>query len=126
MPNGHEPKEYGGHKFADHDGTSDCQYGCGCWMGSSRSGGPAGLLEFGKCPNNPIDGKRLGGNQDYDMIVSQGITKMRQRLQRAEELLKKVKPGKTALAQKLSLISDELERKNHLLASIKQQINAAR
>lgn len=45
-----DPKEFGPHKYADHDGTSDCQYGCGCWMGPSRSGGK--VDPFGACPNN--------------------------------------------------------------------------
>jgi hypothetical protein len=45
------------YKFGDHDygygyGTSDCKYGCGCWMGPTRSGGP--VNPFGKCPKNPI------------------------------------------------------------------------
>jgi hypothetical protein len=39
------------HKYADHDGTSDCSYGCGCWMGPSASGGP--VDPFGPCPRNP-------------------------------------------------------------------------
>ena len=43
--------KFGPHKYADHDGTSDCQYGCGCWMGPSRSGGP--VNPFGACPKNP-------------------------------------------------------------------------
>ena len=46
-----DPKKFSSHKYADHDGTSDCQYGCGCWMGSSRSGGK--VDPFGPCPNNP-------------------------------------------------------------------------
>lgn len=33
--------------------TSDCEYGCDCWMGSCRSDGPDGVDPFGKCPNNP-------------------------------------------------------------------------
>ena len=44
--------KFGNHRFADHDGTSDCKYGCGCWMGPSRSGGP--VDPGGRCPNNPI------------------------------------------------------------------------
>jgi len=32
--------------------TSDCDHGCGCWMGATRSGGPAGLDPLGECPNN--------------------------------------------------------------------------
>jgi len=43
--------KFGPHKYADHDGTSDCQYSCGCWMGPCRSGGK--VNPFGACPNNP-------------------------------------------------------------------------
>lgn len=46
------PKKFGPHKYADHDGTSDCEYGCGCWMGPCRSGGD--VDPFGMCPNNPL------------------------------------------------------------------------
>lgn len=35
--------------------TSDCTYGCGCWMGGSRSGGPSGIDPFGYCPKAPTD-----------------------------------------------------------------------
>ena len=33
--------------------TSDCEYGCGCWAGPSRSGGPDGVNPFGNCPKHP-------------------------------------------------------------------------
>lgn len=39
-----------GHKYADHDGTSDCENGCGAWMGPFRSGAPTGVDPFGECP----------------------------------------------------------------------------
>jgi len=45
------PKEFGRHQY-DSGHTSDCAYGCGCWMGSFRSGGR--VDPFGACPNNPI------------------------------------------------------------------------
>jgi len=45
-----DPEAYGPHKFTQ-DGTSDCAYGCGCWMGPARSGGP--VNPFGACPNHP-------------------------------------------------------------------------
>ena len=58
MPNGREHMSYevdfGKHKYADHDGTSDCKYGCGCWMGPSRSGGPMGVDPSGKCPRHVL------------------------------------------------------------------------
>ena len=45
------PQElFGPHAYAD-GGTSDCANGCGCWAGSSRSGGPVDPL--GPCPRNP-------------------------------------------------------------------------
>ena len=51
----HAPKvdsdKFGSHDYPNHDGTSDCGYGCGCWMGPSRSGGK--VDPFGACPNNP-------------------------------------------------------------------------
>jgi len=33
--------------------TSECSYGCGCWMGKSMSGGPPGIDPFGACPKAP-------------------------------------------------------------------------
>lgn len=46
----------GGHYYpgcaTDVFHTSDCEYGCGCWMGQSRSGGPDGVDPFGPCPGN--------------------------------------------------------------------------
>ncbi len=46
-----DSKKFGPHKYIDCDGTSDCEYKCGCWMGPSRSGGP--VDPFGACPKNP-------------------------------------------------------------------------
>lgn len=42
-----------GHNYPDGSGTSDCTNGCGCWMGSARSGGPNGVDPFGPCPQAP-------------------------------------------------------------------------
>ena len=42
---------FGPHGYVD-DGTSDCSFGCGCWAGVCRSGGPVDPL--GPCPLNPI------------------------------------------------------------------------
>ena len=47
----------GGHYYPgaspiDEMFTSNCDY-CKCWMGSSRSGGPEGIDQFGDCPGNP-------------------------------------------------------------------------
>ena len=49
---------YGKHLYTDRVGTSNCEYGCGCWMGNTRSGGPKGVDPLGKCPNNPLKPKR--------------------------------------------------------------------
>lgn len=46
------PKEiFGPHDYGEHEGTEDCKYGCGCWMGRTSSGGK--VDPFGPCPNNP-------------------------------------------------------------------------
>jgi hypothetical protein len=79
MPNGHGDKEYGQHKY-DDDGTSDCKYKCGCWMGPARSGGPAGVDPFGACPGNPEDGRFLNGDimtrTDIDHVINDRISKL--------------------------------------------------
>ena len=46
-----DPDKFGAHKYASDWRTSDCEYGCGCWMGECRSGGK--INPFGACPNNP-------------------------------------------------------------------------
>lgn len=53
-----KPCNTGGHQYPgctvdNFCFTSNCDYGCGCWMGQSRSGGPEGIDPFGECPGNP-------------------------------------------------------------------------
>ncbi|MEK9184750.1 MAG: hypothetical protein AAB866_01115 [Patescibacteria group bacterium] len=122
MPNGHSPKEYGKHKYPNPDGTSDCQYGCGCWMGPSRSGGPTGLDPFGICPKNPVDGILFGGAADYDNVVTERIRSLESKLHRAEERLKRVSPSKAKLADELATTKAELAEKNKILGQMHQII----
>src|SRR3989338_557384 len=87
MPNGHDySKEYGEHDYpgAPHH-TSDCKHHCHCWAGPSNSGGPVGLDTFGECPGNPKDGKLVGGNADYEIVVHRRIDKLQARAHAAEE-----------------------------------------
>ena len=122
MPNGHGPKEYGGHKYADHEGTSECEHGCGCWMGPFRSGGPTGLDPGGTCPKNPKDGEPLGGNADYDNVVNARIQDLSSRMHTAENRLKRVRPSKIKLAEELASVKTELAEKNRLLAEVHRLI----
>jgi len=122
MPNGHGPKKYGGHKYADHDGTSDCKYGCGCWMGPARSGGPTGIDPFGKCPKNPTDGKLLDGNADYDNVVNERIQDLESRLSTAERRLKQISPSKAKLADRLASAEEELFKKKQALTELQNLI----
>lgn len=119
MPNGHGPKEYGKHEYAEHDGTSDCKHGCGCWMGPSRSGGPVGLDPFGKCPKNPEDGMLLGGIQDYEHVVTERIRDLESRLYKAENQLKKVSPSKKELAAELESVRQKLFERDKLIAEFR-------
>ncbi len=79
--------EYGPHNYSK-DNELDRQYkrcifGCGCWIGPSRSGGPPGLDPFGACPNNPKDGKRQPGNNDYEDVVNGRVAKLEEELAKA-------------------------------------------
>ena len=122
MPNGHGFKEYGGHQYTDHDGTSDCKHACGCWMGPARSGGPTGLDPFGKCPKNPKDGKLLGGNADYDYVVTERIKDLSSRLYKAEDRLERVSPSKAKLADELASAKKKLFEKDQLLVKLRDII----
>lgn len=81
MPNGRDHYKYddfGNHKYADHDGTSDCKHGCGCWMGPTMSGSPIGVDPFGKCPMNVTKkilgfGKPLSKQDMIDDLVKSTI-----------------------------------------------------
>lgn len=51
---------FGGHDYVclrgdrDCHHTKDCAYGCGSWMGVTRSEAPDGIDTFGLCPKNPL------------------------------------------------------------------------
>lgn len=53
------PELFGPHHFGKL-GTSNCSYGCGCWFGPYRSGGP--VSPFGPCPRNPKAKVKEGTN----------------------------------------------------------------
>lgn len=60
----------GGHHYPgceddDNFFTSDCAYGCGCWMGNSNSGGPAGANPFGECQQRPPPAIDIGNLRSY-------------------------------------------------------------
>lgn len=123
MATGYSNKEYGPHKYDKH-GTSNCAHGCKCWAGPSRSGGPLGLDPFGSCPNNPVDGKLLGGQEDYEEVVLQRIIRAEKRAYETETKLKSVEPGALQLAATLGSTIAELERSNRTLAEIQRQLDA--
>ncbi len=116
-PIGFEYKEYGRHDYDDHDGTSDCKNGCGCWMGPSRSGGPLGIDPGGICPHNPVDGKRLGDKRDYEYVVLDRIASAERRARDAEYRLAQTSPDKISLAENLEKSEQAVRR---LQAAISQ------
>ncbi len=125
MPNGHDySKEYGPHKYADHDGTSDCQYGCKCWLGPARSGGPIGLDPFGECPNNPKDGERLDGNGDHEVVVTRRIRALESQVyagkQAIEQLEKIKKTPKSKLFKQVKVLEGKLCKANDFLENLKK------
>jgi hypothetical protein len=93
-------KKYGRHKYGRDGGTSDCQHGCGCWMGDTSSGAKLlGIDPFGECPNNPKDKIKLGEMADHHLIVERRLCDLEERANKAEDLLRGVKPGTKRLAK---------------------------
>ncbi len=111
-------KEYGGHKYENYPGTSECQNGCGCRMSGFQSWGPLGIDPFGKCPGNPKDGKPLGGNQDYEYVVDQRIDNLESELRETKRQLEAVNPDKAILAKELSLAKEKLHEREKALRQI--------
>ena len=123
MPNGLDyTKEYGPHKYEDHNRTSNCKHDCGCWAGPANSGGPAGLNPLsGECPGNPKDGNLIGGNSDYEIVVERRIRALELKLFEARERADKA--GKIAGSDKTEL-SNELEATKAKLEEAKTNIEA--
>jgi hypothetical protein len=115
-------KEYGRHQYSD-DGSPDCMLGCGCWIRTPHSGGPAGLDPFGKCPRNPVNGMFLSENadhvydRDYGYILNERIQELAARLKEAEEKLKQAAPSK--VIKELEAVKKQLAEKNQLLAEVR-------
>ena len=81
-------------KFGEHeyekDGTDQlkhCKFGCGCYVNSAESGGPAGLDPRGKCPNNIKRGKSLGEKKDCEYVVNQRIHSLESKIKRQDRQL---------------------------------------
>ena len=131
MPNGRSHKgydDYGPHEYADHDGTSDCKHGCGCWAGPARSGGPTGISPFGHCPNNPFDGQKQSGNDDYEDCVNGRIQKLESELYEAKQSVKLVeqarKGTKVDLAKNLDQEKAIAAKLAHALGEAQNSIRA--
>ena len=131
MPNGLDyTKEYGPHKYKDHDGTSDCKHGCGCWAGPANSGGPVGLNPLnGECPGNPKDGNLIGGKSDYEIVVERRIRALESKLfktrERADKAEKIAGSDKTELFNELEATKTKLEKANTRIKSTVEIIEKA-
>lgn len=127
MPNGHDyGKEYGRHSYRE-EGTSDCKYGCGCWAGDANSGGPVGLDPLsGECPNNPKDGKRIGGTADYEIVVTRRIRALEGRMyvgEQAQEKLGRIKnTPKGKLAQEVEDLRKKLAEDKKFFEELEKKI----
>lgn len=127
-PNGLDlSRKYGKHSYPNQDGTSDCKNGCGCWAGPSQSGGPLGLDPiYGECPNNPVGGERLDGDQDYQIVVKRRILDLESRAHTAETALDQVKPDKKELAQELENTQQQLSAAEQKIQKIVDHIDSLR
>ena len=115
MPNGRDHLKYedfGLHLYAG-EGTSDCAYGCGCWAGPARSGGPAGVDPFGKCPGNfqtelPVSfGQPLSEKEIHQDFINGRIAYL-------EKLVRDLRPFKETVenTQKFSKVGLQLRCEN--------------
>jgi len=116
-------KKYGEHNYDPGPCFGKCKNGCGCEMASSSSSGPVGLDPFGTCPNNPKDGKLLGGNLDYEYVVNERIESLVWRLLNVEEELKKVRPNKRKLADALEKARLKIDKQKDLINCIREMVN---
>jgi len=119
MPNGRSHKsydDYGPHKYPDHDGRCDCEYGCGCWTSDAMSGSPVGISPFGHCPNNPLDGQKQSGNNDYEDCVNGRIQKLESELYTAKQSVELVEEAKKGT--KIDLVK-RLEQAENRVANLK-------
>jgi hypothetical protein len=101
-------KEYGHHfYFESTSGNATCN--CGCWRRTKEkiSGGPLGLDPDGACPCHPMDGKFLGGNADYEYVVTSRITKLERALEEANARWRVIGPTKKTLAAKLEATEEK-------------------
>jgi hypothetical protein len=126
MPDGHDySKKYGGHKYVE-EGTSSCGYGCGCWVGVARSGGPIGVDPFGECPHNPEDKVRIGGTADQEIVVTRRIRALELKVARAEaesKRLRRIKyTPKAKLIEEIEKLKEENTNGKALIKNIEQLI----
>lgn len=89
-------------------------------MGPARSGGPLDLDPGGTCPNNPEDGKLLGGKEDYEEVVLQRIHNAEARAHQAEQDLRRVAPGERGLAEELAAKRILLMRYDQVVTEIRK------
>ena len=124
MPNGREHLNYddfGKHDYAT-EGTSDCSFKCGCWMGPARSGGPAGIDPFGKCPNNPIRNvhsfgdRLLNEDERRDDLINSRIRELEANVFKLKPLKKLIEKAKESSTIDLLLRLGKLDEKNRSMA----------
>jgi len=121
-----EYKVYRNHNYPYKDGTSDCSFGCGCWMGSSRSGSRfAGVDPFGKCPNNYVyDGLDLNFDQNLEDFINGRICFLESeiyRLKKFEELY-----NNSTSTAKIKIVKENSELKSQLrkiVSDISKHVN---
>lgn len=121
-------KEYGPHEMPDGwdgDSTADCIHGCGYSCGPSRSGGafPGDNLVGYPCPNNPVNGQKLGGDRDKIAVLAQAAARYAEKARSHEHLLKEANnrlgEGAIQMAGHRDKLLKEGQRINHLLDDLR-------
>ena len=125
MPNGRNHLEYedfGKHEYADHGGTSDCNYGCGCWMGPARSKGPTGVDPFGRCPNHPL--KKVEGYSTSELDEKERLADLvNSRIAYLEEKILDLKPYKLLVDKAKKSSKIDLQKRLNVGRKLNSSLN---
>lgn len=108
----HGAHDYPGITDEKFERTIDCAFGCGCWMGSTRSGSPEGVDPFGECP------KHLVSAEEYVEIL-------RQRIKDQKKAMLAISEGRTKWYESWKRVRDQFLQQDELIKALRLKLSYA-